>query len=250
MIHIHRAAELTGVTVRTLRYYDKIGLLAPASKTEGGHRLYTNDDIKCMQQIQFLKRIGFSLEEIKKMLNSEDWDWTESIKDQLAYVLKEQEQLKQMESSLRELVHGIAIEGEEGWMAAIAKIMHLSSKDTRLKQDSLNSVFQPREKKLLEKVPSMASEDPDSLEWIALIGQLKRHMGAGPQAPRIQHIIRRMDEKRLENFEGEDEFIDQLWEIRMSPALSEKMNLYPMDQDVLKFMEEAYRIYILRGENG
>lgn len=46
MIHINKVAELTGVTVRTLRYYDKIGLLKPASKTEGGHRLYTNEEIK------------------------------------------------------------------------------------------------------------------------------------------------------------------------------------------------------------
>ena len=45
MIHINKVAELTGVTVRTLRYYDKIGLLKPASKTEG-NRLYTNEEIK------------------------------------------------------------------------------------------------------------------------------------------------------------------------------------------------------------
>ncbi|MHC2831901.1 DNA-binding transcriptional MerR regulator [Bacillus sp. F9_6S_D1_P_5] len=53
MIHINKVGELTGVTVRTLRYYDKIGLLKPASKTEGGHRLYTNEEIKKLQQVQF-----------------------------------------------------------------------------------------------------------------------------------------------------------------------------------------------------
>ena len=58
MIHINKVAELTGVTVRTLRYYDKIGLLKPASKTEGGHRLYTNEEIKTSASSIF-KKVGF-----------------------------------------------------------------------------------------------------------------------------------------------------------------------------------------------
>lgn len=48
--------------------------------------------------------------------------------------------------------------------------------------------------------------------------------------------------KRLEEFEGEDEFLNKLWEIRMAPEQSEKLSLYPIDQDVLQFMNEAYAI--------
>lgn len=65
MIHINKVGELTGVTVRTLRYYDKIGLLKPASKTEGGHRLYTNEEIKKLQQVQFLKKLDFRCKRLK-----------------------------------------------------------------------------------------------------------------------------------------------------------------------------------------
>lgn len=90
----------------------------------------------------------------------------------------------------------------------------------------------------------MASDCSNSLEWIALIGQLKRYMKDGPKATKVQNIIRRMEEKRLEEFEGEDEFLDKLWEIRMSPKQSEKLNLYPIDQDVLQFMNEAYAIFM------
>ena len=53
----------------------------------------------------------------------------------------------------------------------------------------------------------MASDCSDSLEWIALIGQLKRYMKDGPKATKVQNIIRRMEEKCLEEFEGEDEFL-------------------------------------------
>ena len=57
-ISISRILLKTGITVRTLRYYDSIGLLNPASKTDGGHRLYVQEDMKKLQQIQFLKAWG------------------------------------------------------------------------------------------------------------------------------------------------------------------------------------------------
>ncbi|MFD6509789.1 MerR family transcriptional regulator [Bacillus sp. NPDC060175] len=248
MIHINKVGELTGVTVRTLRYYDKIGLLKPASKTEGGHRLYTNEEIKKLQQVQFLKKIGFSLHEIKNMLASSEWDWSESLKSQLSFVIKEQENLKKIELSIRELIHGIAIEGTENW-TAIQKIMQLSSKDKEIQQYYRESLFKDRDMKLWGKVPNMTSNNSDSLEWIALIGQLKRYMKDGPKAFKVQNIIRRMDEKRLEEFEGEDEFLDMLWEIRMSPKQSEKLRLYPLEQDVLEFMDQAYAIFIAKKNN-
>ncbi|MES5896713.1 MerR family transcriptional regulator [Bacillus cereus group sp. RP43] len=248
MIHINKVGELTGVTVRTLRYYDQIGLLKPASKTEGGHRLYTNEEIKKLQQVQFLKKVGFPLHEIKDMLGSNTWDWSDSLKSQLSFVIKEQENLKKTELSLREMIHGIAIEGEDNWIA-IQKIMQLSSKDRDIQQYYRETVFKDREIKLWEKVPNMTSDNSDSLEWIALIGQLKRYMKDGPKATKVQNIIRRMNEKRLEEFEGEDEFLDKLWEIRMSPKQSEKLRLYPIDQDVLEFMDQAYTIFMAKKNN-
>ncbi|MGW6379911.1 MerR family transcriptional regulator [Peribacillus butanolivorans] len=248
MIHINKVGELTGVTVRTLRHYDKIGLLKPTSKTEGGHRLYTNKEIKKLQQVQFLKKIGFRLNEIKDMLASSEWNWSDSLKSQLSFVIKEQENLNKIEQSLRELIHGIAIEGEENWIA-IQKIMALSSKDKEIQQDYRESVFKEREIKLWEKVPNMTSDSSDSLEWIALIGQLKRYIKDGPKATKVQNIIRRMDEKRLEEFDGENEFLDKLWEIRMSEKQSEKLGLYPIDQDVLEFMNQAYVFFMAEKNN-
>lgn len=248
MIHINKVGELTGVTVRTLRYYDKIGLLKPASKTEGGHRLYTNEEIKKLQQVQFLKKIGFSLHEIKNMLASSEWDWSESLKSQLSFVIKEQENLKKIELSIRELIHGIAIEGTENW-TAIQKIIQLSNKDKEIQQYYRESLFKDRDMKLWEKIPNMTSDNPESLEWIALIGQLKHYMRDGSKAPKVQNIIRRMEEKRLEEFEDEDEFVDKLWKIRMSPKQSEKLGLYPIDQDVLEFMDQAYTIFMAEKNN-
>jgi DNA-binding transcriptional MerR regulator len=69
MLTIGELAAKTEVTIRTLRYYDKIGLLNPRHYKEGGHRLYQKEDVMRLQQIQSLKLIGFSLKEIKSLLD-------------------------------------------------------------------------------------------------------------------------------------------------------------------------------------
>ncbi|GIN93877.1 MerR family transcriptional regulator [Siminovitchia terrae] len=72
MFTIGQLAKQTGVTIRTLRYYDKIGLLIPTDYKDGGHRLYSPDDLLRLQQIQSLKFIGFSLKDIADLLESHD----------------------------------------------------------------------------------------------------------------------------------------------------------------------------------
>ncbi|BCE12738.1 hypothetical protein RSC3_00094 [Bacillus paralicheniformis] len=71
MLTIGQLAKRTGVSIRTLRYYDKIGLLIPTDYKEGGHRLYSLDELSRLQQIQSLKFIGFSLKDIADLLKSQ-----------------------------------------------------------------------------------------------------------------------------------------------------------------------------------
>ncbi|WP_110933343.1 MerR family transcriptional regulator [Paenibacillus bouchesdurhonensis] len=243
MIPIQKVAKQTGVTVRTLRYYDQIRLLAASSKTEGGHRLYTDDDLRKLQQIQFFKGVGYSLKDIKEMLADPKWNWSTSLKAQLAYIMEEQTRLRVIEQGLRELISGLVVEGGEDALA-IQKFIQLSSQDKRRRHIFKESLFNDKELELLQKVPSMGGDDPDSLEWIALLGQIKQHMKKGISSPKVQRIIRRMLEKQEENFSGEDEFIQKLWDARMSPAQSAELGLYPIDRDVLQFMEQAYETHM------
>ncbi|MBU3159978.1 methyltransferase domain-containing protein [Clostridium frigoris] len=67
-------AEKAGVTLRTLRYYDKIALMKPSSYSAAGHRLYSNQDFARLQQILTLKFIGFSLDDIKQIAQSDVTD--------------------------------------------------------------------------------------------------------------------------------------------------------------------------------
>ena len=67
---VGEAAKKLGVTVRTLQYYDKEGLLSPSAASEGGRRLYTDKDLVMLHQIISLKSLGFSLDDIKHRLIS------------------------------------------------------------------------------------------------------------------------------------------------------------------------------------
>ncbi|WP_339371107.1 MerR family transcriptional regulator [Paenibacillus elgii] len=61
-------AKLTGLTIRTLRFYDQIGLFSPSAHSDSGHRLYNEADLSRLQQILSLKELGLSLEEIKSVV--------------------------------------------------------------------------------------------------------------------------------------------------------------------------------------
>ena len=71
---IGEIAATTGMTVRTLHHYEHIGLLIPATRTEAGHRLYSDDDIERLYRINLLRRLGLSLTEVGRALDDPAWN--------------------------------------------------------------------------------------------------------------------------------------------------------------------------------
>ncbi|MFO1441979.1 MerR family transcriptional regulator [Bacillus sp. Bva_UNVM-123] len=99
LLTVGELAKVMGVTVRTLQYYDKEGLLKPSAKSEGGRRLYSNKDLVKLHQILSLKYLGFPLDKIKNMMLSLDTP------DEVAFVLEKQymvveEQIKNLQKAL------------------------------------------------------------------------------------------------------------------------------------------------------
>ena len=74
MMTVHEVAKLAGVSTRTLRYYDQVGLLPPANTTEAGYRLYSQTDLVRLQRILFLRELDFPIKEIAPMLAAEAVD--------------------------------------------------------------------------------------------------------------------------------------------------------------------------------
>jgi len=71
---VKQVSELTGISVRTLHYYDEIGLFRPSEVTESGYRLYDEDALETLQQILFFKELDFSLKDIKWIMTSPNYD--------------------------------------------------------------------------------------------------------------------------------------------------------------------------------
>ena len=69
---IGEVAEATGLSIRTLRHYDELGLVVPSGHTAGGFRLYTDDDVERLLLVRRMKPLGFTLEEMKQLLASLD----------------------------------------------------------------------------------------------------------------------------------------------------------------------------------
>ena len=67
-MHIGGLAEKTGLSLRTIRHYDEVGLLEPTGRTVGGFRLYTQDDLARLMLIRRMKPLGFTLEEMTELL--------------------------------------------------------------------------------------------------------------------------------------------------------------------------------------
>ncbi len=90
---VHEVATLSGITIRTLHYYDEIGLLKPTMLTDAKYRLYTEDDLSRLQEILFFREVGFALKEIKELLNSPYYNRSEVLKKQLAILEAQRERI-------------------------------------------------------------------------------------------------------------------------------------------------------------
>lgn len=102
---VGEAAKKMGVTVRTLQYYDKEGLLSPSAESEGGRRLYTDKDLVTLHQIISLKSLGFSLDDIKERLISLETpaDVANALTEQADAIRQKIEQLKASLSAIEQL---------------------------------------------------------------------------------------------------------------------------------------------------
>ncbi|MBU9724280.1 MULTISPECIES: MerR family transcriptional regulator [Bacillaceae] len=243
MISIKEVTKQTGVTVRTLRHYHQIGLLIPAGKTDGGHRLYGESELKKLQEIQFLKSLGFTLKEIDTMLVDEDHDWFSRLQGQLKYIIREKEKLDQMEKLITGLMNEFALEGKVD-IHHIQQLTHFSQQNKFKRKEFLQQQFTEGKEKINELLPNINSGDPDTLEWVALLAQIKKHMAKGVDAIEVQRIIRRILEKDQELFEGNDELSNAFWEVRKSQEKSQSAGLYPIEQEVLDFLEQATEFFL------
>lgn len=134
-------ANRAKVSIRTIRYYDKQGILKPTHMSESGYRLYTDSDFAKLQKILSLKLLGFSLDEISDITrNDNDHDYIkQSFSLQLQLVKKKIEQLQLMEQSIYETNKIFEEKNEIDWNHII-RLIHITNMEKSLNEQYKNSL--------------------------------------------------------------------------------------------------------------
>jgi len=107
MMTVNEVSKLTGVSIRTLQYYDKIGLLHPAKYTEAGYRLYDDAALETLQQILLFRELEFPLKDIREIIGSPDFDRSKALEQQIVLLMLKKEHIE----NLIDLAKGIKLLG-------------------------------------------------------------------------------------------------------------------------------------------
>ena len=91
---VHELANISGVSVRTLHYYDELGLLYPMCIAENGYRIYGSKEVDKLQQILFYRELKVPLKRIKDIMDAPDYDKAKELEKQLQQLLLQKEQLE------------------------------------------------------------------------------------------------------------------------------------------------------------
>lgn len=96
-----KLSEISGVSSRTLRYYDEIGLLKPSFINESGYRYYDDNEVALLQQILFYKERGFDLQTIKEIIYRKDFDLSSALEEHLVSLEEEKKKIDSMINSVK-----------------------------------------------------------------------------------------------------------------------------------------------------
>lgn len=106
MMTVKEIAELTGISARTLHYYDEIDLFVPTSKSEAGYRLYDDKALETLQQILFFREFDIPLKEIKAVMENPDLDRNQILQMQRKMLMVKKERIERLIASIDDILKG------------------------------------------------------------------------------------------------------------------------------------------------
>lgn len=130
-------AKLANVSERTLRYYDKIGLLKPSKMESNGYRKYAKEDLRKLQKIILLKKLGFPLEEITIMLLESDTSWIESLKMQISLVDQKIRYFASLKDTMKKMIS--IVSEDEMSLENTVRLLDLLSEDEEIVEQYHNA---------------------------------------------------------------------------------------------------------------
>jgi DNA-binding transcriptional MerR regulator len=181
-------AKRTGITVRTLHHYDRLGLVEPTGRSNGNYRLYGAEDVKRLQAVRSLQEAGFALKRIKVMMDDPGYSFDRAIDMHL-------EKLKAkigLEKTLVKRLETMAELLKARKNPSFDDVVYLLNVTTNVKRYNLDA---EDEKKLTKHWAGLTRDDIKAVEaeWPQLIAKVRGHMKAGtdPKAPEMRKLAKR-----------------------------------------------------------
>ena len=109
---VKKLAELAGVSVRTLHYYDELGLLKPKSRSANGYRYYDEEAVVRLQQIMFFRELDFSLDEIRNIISQPDFNVLEALQSHRILLTKKAERINELLATVDKTIRNLKGETE------------------------------------------------------------------------------------------------------------------------------------------
>ena len=198
-------AELTGVTVRALHHYDRLGLLRPAQRTRAGYRLYGERDVARLEQIIALKFIGFSLKEIKTILDREALDLPTMLRLQREIIARKRQHLDSAIAAIERAERMVSERGEADveTFKQIIEVMNMENNTNWMMQYYSEEARQKIEERAKDWTPEKQAKA--SADWAALFKDINAAIadGVDPASERAQQLAARWDEL-VRGFTGGD----------------------------------------------
>ena len=195
MMTVHEVSELTGVSIRALHHYDRIGLLHPAEVTGAGYRLYDDTALERLQCILLFKELQFSLKEIKDILDSPDFDYSRALDQQITLLQMKKEHLENLINLAPEIK-------QIGVKKLDFTVFNTKKMDEYAKRAKESWGQTPEYREFEEKSKDRTKEDERKL-WAGLMeiftefGSMK---GSSPSGSAAQRLVKKLQDYITEHF--------------------------------------------------
>ena len=193
MMTVKQVSELTGVSIRTLRYYDEIGLLPPASHTEGGYRLYDDTALERLQQILLFRELEFPLKDIVRIVSSPDFDRKKALEQQIELLELKKQRLDELISFARG-IKMIGVRAVDFTAFDTSKIDEYT-KRAKEKWGNTQAYEEFSQKKRSDEENQQVMED--FMQLFADFGKLK---DGSPESDEAQAMVKKLQGFITENF--------------------------------------------------
>jgi len=234
ILKIGQLARRTGLTVRTLRYYDEIGLLNPSKRMDSGYRLYGVEEIERLHNILALRQLGFSLEEIQSCLVNPEYSLDNIIIRQMKQVREDIELKKQLYARLKTMADHIRFAEKISVDELIQTMKVMTMHEKYFNEDQMEELKQ-RRNNIGQVRMQQAQKD-----WQELINDVRIEMknGADPIDKKVQELAKRW-KKLIEEFTGGDSQIQNSLRDMYTSEGPEKASQGFVDAEVMSFMSRA-----------